>query len=135
AVELRELVYGSKLREVRYEPVQDLAPELRVGHLPAPEHDRDLDPGPGLQEPGDVALLRGVVVGIDLWPELDLLDLDPGLLAPCFLLPDVALVLVLAVVHDPAHGGLGLRRDLDQVEVELLRAAERVLRRDDPDLG
>src|SRR5207302_5716413 len=63
-----------------------------------------------------------------------LLDLDPGLLAAGLLLPDVALVLVLPVVHDPGHGRLSLGGHLDEVEVQVLGALEGVLGRDDPDL-
>ena len=79
-------------------------------------------------------LLRPVVVRVDLGAHLDLLDLDALLLLACLLLPDVAFVLVLAVVHDPADGRLGERGHLDQVEVLILGALERVLSGDDADL-
>src|SRR5207248_7794362 len=69
-VELRALVYGSNSLEVPDEPVQDLPSELCMRHLPSPEHDGHLDPGPLLQEPLHVPLLGGVVVGLDLRPEL-----------------------------------------------------------------
>src|SRR5439155_18887269 len=48
------------------------------------------------------------------------------------LLTDVALVLVLPVVHDPADGWLGLRGHLHQIEVQVPSPSESVLRRDDP---
>ena len=82
-----------------------------------------------------MALLGGVVVGVDLRPELDLLDLDPRLLLTRLLLADVPLVLELAVIHDPADRRLGLRGDLDQIEIEILGALERVLDLHDSDLG
>ena len=75
-----------------------------------------------------MALLRGVVVRIDLGTELDLLDLDPRLLLAGLLLADVPLVFVLAVVHDPAHRRIGLRRDLDEIQVQLPGLSERVAR-------
>ena len=53
--------------EVLDHPVQDLATEVRVRHLAPAEHDRDLDLVPALQEPLDVALLRGVVVRGRSW--------------------------------------------------------------------
>jgi len=81
-----------------------------------------------------MALLGGVVVRIDLRTELDLLDLDPGLLLAGFLLPDVALVLELPVVHDPGHGRVRLRRHLHEIEIQILCPTERVLGRNDPDL-
>ena len=52
---------------------------LRMDHLPAPEHDRDLDLLPVLQEAEHVALLGLVVVLTDLGPELDLFDHDLAL--------------------------------------------------------
>ena len=82
----------------------------------------------------DVALLRGVVVRVDLGPELDLLQTGARLLLARFLLTDVSLVLELAVVHDPAHRRIGLRRDLDEVQIELTRLAERLAGVDHPDL-
>ena len=105
------------IREVRDQPVQDLAAELGAGHLAPPEHDGHLDPRARPQEPLDVALLRGVVVRIDLRTELDLLDLDPGLLLAGLLLTDVALVLELPVVHDPAPREVRLRRHLHEIEI------------------
>src|SRR5215207_4794149 len=122
------------LREVRDQPVQDLASELGAGHLAPPEHDGHLDPRARPAEPLDVALLGGVVVRIDLGTELDLLDLDPGLLLAGFLLTDVALVLELPVVHDPGHGRVRLRRHLHEIEIQILCLTERVLGRNDPDL-
>src|SRR5439155_13728203 len=108
-IQLRIGLYGSKFLEISREVVQESSAQLRVGHLPAPEHDGDLDPGPRLEEPDDVPLLDPVVVRIDLGAHLDLLDFDTRLSLPGFLLLDGSLVLELAVVHDAAHGRLGLR--------------------------
>src|SRR5436309_2506422 len=62
------------------------------------------------------------------------LDLDPSLALPGFLLLHRSLVLELAVVHDPAHGRLGLRGDLDEVQIELLGLAKGFLDPHDSDL-
>src|SRR3954447_23878124 len=135
AVLLRNRVDDGQPLQVDDQAVEDLAPELRVRHLPPAEHDRHLHPRSRPQEPLDVPFLRGVVVRVDLRAELDLLDLDPRLLLAGFLLPDVPLVLELAVVHDPSHGRSRLRGDLHEIQIELLRAPERILRGHDPDLG
>src|SRR5206468_10318312 len=60
--------------------------------------------------------------------------LDARLLLPGLLLANVPLVLVLAVVHDPADGGLGQRSDLHEIEVQVSSPAERVVDRHDADL-
>jgi hypothetical protein len=73
-------------------------------------------------------------VRIDLGSELDLLELGPGLLTAGLFLADVALISVLAVVHDPTHGRIGLRRDLDQIEIHLSGPAERLGRGNHADL-
>ena len=58
------------------DPLEDLQPELRVGHLATPEHDRQLDLVALGEEALDVLHLRRVVVLVDLGPELHLLDDD-----------------------------------------------------------
>jgi len=78
-----------------------------------------------------VALLSPVVVGIDLRAELDLFDLDANLLLSRFLLPDVALVLELAVVYDPANRWTGLRSDFDEVQIKIPGPAESIICSDD----
>src|SRR5918992_1292290 len=133
-IELRWRVHSGQFLHVLREPLEDTLSELRVSHLPAPKHDRHLHPGPGLKEPNHMALLRLIVVSIDLRPELDLLDLDPSLPFPRFLLSDCPLVLELAVVHDPADRRIRLRGYLDQVQILLLRTPESVLSGHDPDL-
>ena len=113
---------------------KDLLAQLRMGHLPPPEHDRDLDLRALVEEPLHVFGLRGVVVLVDLGTELHLLDHDIAGLAPRFLPPHVLLVLVLPEVHDLADGGVGVRRDLHQVEVVFTSDVERFGQRLDSDL-
>jgi hypothetical protein len=121
---LRHRFHDHQIAEVRDESIEDPPTQIRVRHLAPAEHDRHLDLVPRLEEPGDVTLLRRVVVRVDLGSELDLFQSGARLLLPRFLLPDVTFVLELAVVHDPTHGWIGLRRDLDEIEIQLPRLAD-----------
>jgi hypothetical protein len=58
-----------------------------------------------------------------------------SLLLPRFLGPDGLLILELPVVHDLADRRICERRDLDEVEPVPLGLKERLLPRNDPDLG
>ena len=62
--------------EIGGHPLQDLDPELGVGHLPTAEHHGQLDLVPFLQKAPRVAQLEIVVVLLDAGPELHFLDLD-----------------------------------------------------------
>ncbi|GAB7302756.1 hypothetical protein MAFF212519_06070 [Clavibacter michiganensis] len=61
---------------------------------------------------------------VDLQAEAHLLEDGVRLVATRFLGLLRGLVLELAVVHDLRHGGLGIGRDLDEVEVGFLREPE-----------
>src|SRR6185503_8696538 len=98
------------------------------------EHDRDLDLRALVEKAHDMALLRLVVVNTDLRPELDLLDVDLGLVLPCELGLLLLLVPVLAVVHHPRDRRIGLRGDFHEVEALRVRILARFLGRLDPDL-
>src|SRR5690606_24517175 len=134
AVLLRLGLDEAQLLDVLGEALQEAVPQLRPGLLTATEHDGDLDLVPRLQEPHDVTLLGLVVVRVDLRSELDLLD-DRLCLVPARL-PGLhgGLVLVLAVVHELAHGRTRRGRDLDQVEIGLLGELQGILDRDGADL-
>ena len=118
-------------------------PELGVDHLAPAEPDRHLGLVAVLQEPPDVPRLELKVVLVRLRAHLDFFDLDDRLLLASVLRPPALLVLELAEVHDPADRRRRFRRDLDQVELPLLRDPERLgdrqdtellaLRADDPD--
>ena len=73
-----------------------------------------------------MALLRLVVVTSDLWPELDLLDVDRNLVLAGQLGFLLLLVAVRAVVHDLGYGRVGLRRDLDEIEILPERILDRL---------
>ena len=96
--------------------------------LAPPKHDRYLDLVPVLEETQDMPLFGGVVVRIDLWPELDLLDGDRALVLSRLLCLLLLLIAPLAVIHDPAYGWTAFRSYLDQVEIELNGDVQRVLR-------
>src|ERR687895_59367 len=96
---------------------------------------QDLDLGALVKEPHDVVLLGLVILGCDLRPELDLLDVDLRLVLPGELGLLLLLVPVLPVVHDPGDRRPRLRSDLDEIEVLAVGVVERLCRRLDPDLG
>src|SRR5918999_572763 len=64
----------SELLDILRQPHQQVTAPLRMAGLPAPEHDRDLDLRALVEEAHNVALLGLVILGRDLRPELDLLD-------------------------------------------------------------
>ena len=99
--------------------IEDATPQFGVLHLSTAEHDRDLDLVTLAEELLDLAGLRVEVAGADLGAVLHLLHGDVRGLLAGFLRPLGSLVLVLAVVHDPAHRRVGLVGHLDQVEVLL----------------
>ena len=78
---------------------------------------------PRLQEAKHVLLLGGVVAHVDLRAELHFLGLDLALVLASLLGLDGLVVLELSVVHDAAHRRLGVRGDLDQVEILVIRDA------------
>jgi len=129
------LLDPAKILHVLREPHEEVATPLRMERLAPPEHDRDLHLGPLPEETDDVPLLGLVVMGPDLRPELDLLDLDLELVLAGLLRPLFLFVAVLRVVHDPRHGRIRIRRDLDEVEPFLEREVECFRRRGDPDLS
>jgi hypothetical protein len=73
-------------------------------------------------------------VRVDLQAEPDLLEDRVRLVAPGLTGLHVRLVLELAEVHELATGGRASGRDLDEVEIGLLRQLQRLLDADDADL-
>src|SRR3954454_13007948 len=134
ALLLRHGLNDGEVSEVADETVQDLTAEIRVRHLAPAKHDRDLHLVPRREEPRDVPLLGGIVVRVDLGAELDLLEAGSRLLLAGLFELHVSFVLVLAVVHDPAHRRIGLRRDLDEIQIERPSLVQRVAGIDHADL-
>src|ERR1700745_1507894 len=107
---------------------------LRMALLSAAEHDRHLDLRALVEKALDVAFLGVVVVDPDFWPELDLLDVHRDLVLARELGLLLLLVAVLPVVHHLGDGRIGLRGDLDEIEVLAPRVLTRFVRVLDTDL-
>ena len=90
----------------------------------AAEEDVSLDFGPLLEEVLRVLEFEIVVVVVGLGPEADLLHDHFRLIGLQFLGFLLLLVKEFLVIVDAAYGGLGLRRDLDQVEFHLVGHAQ-----------
>src|SRR5437763_4002174 len=127
-------LHESQLRDLLGEPTQDPEPEFRPALLPTAEHDRYLDLVTGLEEPHHVTLLGLVVVRVDLRPELHFLDDRLLLVASRFPRLECTLVLVLAEVHELAHGRARRRRNFDQVQVYIGGQLKGALQGDDAHL-
>src|SRR4051794_12402148 len=134
AVLLGRRLHEAELRDVLAEPLQQPVPELGPGLLASAEHDRDLDLVALLEEADHMALLRRVVVRVDLRAELHLLDDGEDLVLAALTRLLSGLVLELAVVHELAHRWPGHRSDLDEIEVALLGQLQGLVDRDDADL-
>ena len=103
--------------------------------LSSSEHDRDLHLVALAQELRHLPGLGVEVARADLGPVLHLFDARAGGLAPGLLGPLGGIELELAVVHDPAHRGVGVGGHLDQVEILLAGDVERLRQGFDPQLG
>src|SRR5699024_1058754 len=82
----------------------------------ATEHDHDLDLVAAFEEAGDMALLRLIIVFVDLETETNLLERGVRLVLPGFPGLLSRFVLVLSVVHELGYGWLRLRCYLDEIE-------------------
>jgi len=110
----------TKLRDVVGQPLQQPEPQLRPGLLATPEHDGDLHFVPRVEESHNVALLRLVIVGVDLGAELLFFDNRHLLVAAGLTGLLRSLVFELAEVHELADWWAGLCSNLDQVKVRFL---------------
>ncbi len=63
---------------------------------------------------------------VDLGAKLDLFDLHRGLVLAGALCLHLLLVLELAIVHDPAHGRVGIWCDLNEIERLLICDSHRI---------
>src|SRR5438270_1722366 len=115
--------------------VQDPLAQLGVGHLPSPEHDRDLHLVALVEELTHLACLGVEVAAPDLGPVLHLLDRDVAGLAARLLVALGRFVLPFAVVEDLADRRVGHRGHLDEVKVELPGDVKRLGQGLDPELA
>src|SRR5690606_6830908 len=125
---------SAELGDVLREPLQQAHALLGAGLLAPAEQDHRLDLVTRGEEALGALALRLVVVLVDLQAEPHLLEDGVRLVAPRFLELLGLFVLELAVVHDLDHGGLGVGRHLDQIQIGLLRETQSVLDADDTDL-
>ena len=114
--------------------VEHVLAGLRVGDLAAAEHHGEAHLVARLEEAPDMLHLEVHVVALGLGAELDLFDLDRRRVLAGLLLLLGLLVLVLAVIHDPAHRREGARRDLDEIQALLLGDPDRLVGRQDAEL-
>ena len=105
-----------------------------MGHLPAAESDRDLDAVAVGDELLRVFELRIEIPDVDARRHPNLFDLHHVLVFSGLFFPLALLEPELAVVHQLAHGGIGLRRNLDQVQALLIGDLQGLRRRHDAEL-
>ena len=106
------------LRPSSFAPLATVAiSSRRVRHLAAAETNGNFDPVAIFQELLGIFDLGIEVVGVDARGHANLLDLDDLLVLSGFLFLLELLEPELAVVHDLADRGNGVRRDLDQIEI------------------
>ena len=106
----------TSVADIEDEAIDNLVPEVAMGHLPAFESQRRLDLVAFSQKPDCLVLLGLVVVFVDRHRELDLFDDDNLLLLSRSALALIFLVKVFAVVLNLADRRDGVGRDLYQVE-------------------
>src|SRR5438128_676780 len=116
------------------DPVEHRLAELGVRDRAPAEEDRHLDAVALGQEAADVPHLEVDVVRARLRADLHLLQDGGGRLLARLLRLLLLRIAELSEVHDAADGRVRGGRDLDQVELLLLRQAERLLRRHDAEL-
>lgn len=108
--------------------VQKIETKRRMGDLTAAEADGDLDLVAALQEAAGMADLNVQVANVNIRRQADLLDLNDTLVFARFFLALCLFKAEFAVIHDAAHRGLSLRRDLDKIHALLDGDIERFFR-------
>src|SRR3990172_7805236 len=124
AFEQRRALHRAHVAHRLGQALQEPVAGLRIRHLAASEPHRYAHLVPLAEEIVHVFHFRLEVVLADLRREAHPFQVAAAVMRPAA--PLTLLVLVLAVIHDPAHRRLGRRGDLDQVENRLLRPLQRV---------
>ena len=117
SLELCALGHSGNFIAVSAKLLEQLFAERRVRHFAAAETNGNFDPVAIFQELLGIFDLGIEVVGVDARGHANLLDLDDLLVLSGFLFLLELLEPELAVVHDLADRGNGVRRDLDQIEI------------------
>ena len=135
AFELGLMFNLSHFGELRADAVHQLHAELLVSHFTAAVAQRDLGLVAVIEESHQGAELRLEVVFVRHRAELHFLDLNHLLLGLGSLSLLMFLLTELAVVHQAADRRLGVRRDLNEVNVGVLSHAQGFRSADNADLG
>lgn len=121
AFELCRLFDDRILREGFLGSLHDAETDFGMSHFTASESDRNLELVAAFEEFLGVVDLGFKIVGVDIERKPDFFGLDDLLIFAGFLLFFCLFKSELAVIHDLAHGRGRLRRDLNKVEIALLR--------------
>lgn len=99
---------------------EQLDTDIRMRVLPPTQPNSKLHFVAFFQEAASLVALHLdiMVVGIRLHPNL--FELDDLLVLACFALLLGLVITELAVIHQPAHRRVGIRRDLDKIQTSLL---------------
>ena len=103
------------------ELVEQTLADVRVGHLPPAEQDRQFDLVAGVQKLRRLPTFGLQIVIVDLRPDPDFFQLDDVLVPARLTFFAALLVSELAVVHEPADRRDRIRRHLDEIEPALPR--------------
>src|SRR5699024_11774110 len=134
SVDSRGGLDGAEVRHIFSQAVEQFDAHLGSGLLTAAEHDHDLDLVAAFEEAGDMALLRLIIVFVDLETEANLLERGVRLVLPGFPGFLSRFVLVFSVVHELGYGWLRLWGYLDEIEPCLTGEIEGLANGNDTDL-
>ena len=134
SLQLRTFIHHGGLAAGLGKLQQQILTDVGVGHLTAAEPHGHLAAVALRQELLGVAQLNIEVVDVNAGGHADLFDLHYPLVFTGFLFALGLLEPVLAVVHQLAYRGHSVGRDFYQIQVLLLRHAQRLLRGHDAKL-
>ena len=106
--------------EISGHTLQQLAPQLQVGHFPTAEPQRYFDLIAFFEKLSDRAHLDIIVMRVRVGTELDLFDLDDFLLFPGLRLALLLFIFELAKIHDLTDRWVGIGRYFNQIEASFI---------------
>ena len=124
--EAREAFDLGDFLDIVADAVEEIHAELLVRHFAAAEPQRALHLVAVLEELDDIAHLHLVIVGVDVRPHLDFLDLDGLLLLAGLGGLLLGLILQLAQIDELANRHLAIGIDLDEIESRFLSEVKRL---------
>ncbi len=114
-LELHGLIDLRDIGHLASKSVEHLPALILIGDLPSLEHNRRLHFVPFLDEPASMPSLEFEIMDVSVGMEPNLFDLRHMLMLSLKLLLLRQLILVLPKVHDLAHGGIGIRNNLNEI--------------------